>query len=73
MLKFGEWVAKHRVIILILGVLFMIPSFFGYINTRVNYDLLSYLPKDIDTMKGQDILKDEFGQGQGNCKNRFGL
>jgi len=63
MLKFGEWVAKHRVIILILGVLFMIPSFFGYINTRVNYDLLSYLPKDIDTMKGQDILKDEFGQG----------
>jgi hypothetical protein len=41
----------------------MIPSAIGYINTRVNYDILSYLPKDIDTMVGQDILQDEFGQG----------
>ena len=63
MLKFGEWVVKHKTFILIFGVLMMIPSFFGYINTRVNYDILSYLPKDIDTMVGQDILKDEFGQG----------
>ena len=63
MLKFGEWVAKHRSLILIFGVLMMIPSAIGYINTRVNYDILSYLPKDIDTMVGQDILQDEFGQG----------
>ena len=63
MLKFGEWVAKHRVIILLLGVLLMIPSAIGYINTRINYDILSYLPEDIDTMEGQEILKDKFGQG----------
>lgn len=63
MLRFGEWVAKHKTLILIFGVLMMIPSAIGYINTRVNYDILSYLPKDIDTMVGQDILQDEFGQG----------
>ena len=63
MLKFGEWVVKHKAVILLLGVLMMIPSALGYINTRVNYDILSYLPKDIDTMVGQDILQDEFGQG----------
>ena len=63
MLKFGEWVVKHKAVILLLGVLMMIPSAIGYVNTRVNYDILSYLPKDIDTMVGQDILQDEFGQG----------
>ncbi|MBR6968332.1 MAG: MMPL family transporter [Ruminococcus sp.] len=63
MLKFGEWTASHRVLILIIGILLLIPAAFGYVNTRVNYDILSYLPKDINTMKGQDILKEEFGQG----------
>ena len=63
MLKFGEWIARHRVLILIISILLLIPSAIGYINTRVNYDILSYLPKDINTMVGQDILKDEFGQG----------
>lgn len=63
MIKFGKWVAKHRVIILIFGVLLLIPSAFGYIKTRVNYDILSYLPKDINTMVGQDILKEDFGKG----------
>jgi len=63
MLKFGEWTARHRVLILIIGILLLIPAAFGYVNTRVNYDILSYLPKDINTMKGQDILKEEFGQG----------
>lgn len=63
MLRFGEFIAKHRVLILVVGVLLLIPSAFGYINTRVNYDILSYLPKDINTMVGQDILIDEFGQG----------
>ncbi len=63
MLKFGEWIAKHRVLILIVAVVLMIPSAIGYINTRVNYDILSYLPKDINTMVGQDILLRDFGQG----------
>ena len=63
MLRFGEFIAKHRVLILLIGVLLLIPSAIGYINTRVNYDILSYLPKDINTMVGQDILIDEFGQG----------
>lgn len=63
MLKLGEWIARHRVLILIIGVLLLIPSAVGFLNTRVNYDILSYLPKDINTMVGQDILKDDFGQG----------
>jgi hypothetical protein len=63
MLKFGEWIAKHRLLILIIGVIMLIPSALGYISTRVNYDILSYLPKDINTMVGQDILKEDFGQG----------
>ncbi|MBP3242818.1 MAG: MMPL family transporter [Ruminococcus sp.] len=63
MLKFGKFIAKHRVLILLIGLLLLIPSAIGYLHTRVNYDILSYLPKDIDTMVGQDILKDEFGQG----------
>ena len=63
MLKLGEWIAKHRVLILIISVLLLIPSAIGFLNTRVNYDILSYLPKDINTMIGQDILKEDFGQG----------
>lgn len=63
MLKFGEWVAKHKVLILIIGVVLMIPCAVGFIKTRVNYDILSYLPEDLTTMKGQEILKDDFGQG----------
>ena len=63
MLKLGQQVVKHKVLILIIGLLLMIPSAIGYLNTRVNYDLLSYLPEDIETMTGQDILKNEFGKG----------
>lgn len=63
MLKFSQWLVKHKAIVLVLGILLIIPCAIGFINTRVNYDILSYLPKDIDTMKGQDILKEEFGQG----------
>ena len=61
--NFGKWVVKMRVPILIIGFLLLIPSFFGYVGTRVNYDILSYLPKDIETMVGQDILVEEFGTG----------
>jgi hypothetical protein len=63
MLKFGKAVVKSRFVILILAVLLLIPSLISYANTRVNYDILSYLPKNIDTMKGQDILLKDFGTG----------
>ena len=63
MLKFGKWAVDHKLIILIISVLLLIPSVIGMVNTRVNYDILSYLPKDIETMKGQDILMDDFGKG----------
>ena len=63
MIKFGKWIVKHRIIILILSVLLLIPSVIGMAMTRVNYDILSYLPKDIETMKGQDILLEDFGKG----------
>lgn len=63
MIKFGKGVVKFRIPILILSVLLLIPAGIGYFNTRVNYDILSYLPEDIETMKGQDILLDEFGTG----------
>lgn len=63
MISFGKKVVKFKVPIFICSLLLLIPSIFGYINTRVNYDILSYLPKDIETMVGQDILMDEFGTG----------
>lgn len=63
MIKFGKGVVKFRVPIFILSLLLLIPSVIGYLNTGINYDLLSYLPGDIETMKGQDILVDEFGTG----------
>lgn len=63
MIKFGQLIAKHRVLILILALLLLIPSIFGYAATRVNYDVLTYLPEEIDTMVGQDILMDQFGKG----------
>ena len=63
MLKFGKGVVKSRIIIFIAAILLLIPSVLGYLHTRVNYDILSYLPENIETMKGQDILVDEFGTG----------
>ena len=63
MIRFGKGVVKFRIPILIVGLLLLIPSVTGYVNTRINYDILSYLPDDIETMKGQDILLEEFGTG----------
>jgi len=63
MLNFGRVVTKNRKIILIIALLLLIPSVFGYINTRVNYDVLLYLPDSMETVKGQDILLDEFNKG----------
>ncbi|MDE6963239.1 MAG: MMPL family transporter [Lachnospiraceae bacterium] len=61
--NFGKGVVKLRIPILILSLALLVPAFFGYVNTRVNYDILSYLPGEIETMAGQDILVDEFGTG----------
>lgn len=63
MLRFGKGVVKFRGFILILSVLLLIPSVIGFFNTRINYDILYYLPDDIETMKGQDILLEDFGKG----------
>lgn len=63
MINFGKGVVKLRVPIFILSLILLIPSALGYFHTRVNYDILTYLPEEIDTMKGQDILLDEFGTG----------
>lgn len=62
-MKFGKWVVKCRIPILILAVALLVPSLIGMIMTRINYDMLTYLPSDIDTVVGQDILMDEFGKG----------
>lgn len=61
--KLGRKIVKFRIPIFIISILLLIPATIGYINTRVNYDILYYLPDDIETMKGQDILVDEFGTG----------
>ena len=62
-MKLGEWIAKQRVLILLIGILLLIPSVIGIVKTRVNYDLLSYLPDTLETVKGQDVMVDEFGTG----------
>ena len=61
--KFGKVIVKLRIPILILSFLLLIPSAIGYSNTRVNYDILYYLPNEIETMQGQDILMDDFNKG----------
>ena len=63
MVKVGKWIAKHRILMLIIGFLLIIPSVIGMAATKVNYDLLSYLPEHLETVKGQDILVDEYGMG----------
>lgn len=60
MKSFGKFVSKNRIIILIISMLLLIPSIFGMVKTRVNYDLLTYLPQELDSMKGQVILDTTF-------------
>lgn len=62
-LKFGEFVCKHRKIILLLAILLLIPSIIGMKMTRINYDILVYLPEDIETIQGENILSEEFNMG----------
>jgi hypothetical protein len=61
--KFGKFVTRHKYIILIIGILLIIPSVIGMSMTRINYDVLSYLPDSLETVEGQDIMVDEFGMG----------
>ncbi len=61
--SFGKAVVKSRFVILVVAVVLLFPSVLGYLGTRTNYDMLTYLPKNIETMKGQDILTDDFGTG----------
>lgn len=63
MVHFGKFIAKHRFLIFIVSLLLLIPSALGYIGTRINYDVLSYLPNTLETVAGQDILVEEFGMG----------
>ena len=63
MYRFAQKVVKFRVPILIIALILLIPAVIGYIGTGINYDILSYLPGEIETMKGQDILSEEFGSG----------
>ena len=62
-MKFSRFIVKSRVIILIVAIALLVPAAIGMITQRINYDMLTYLPGDIDTMIGQDILMDEFGKG----------
>ena len=62
-MKLSKAIVKLRVPILILALILMIPAVFGVMNTRINYDMLTYLPDSMDTVKGQNILLDEFGKG----------
>ncbi len=63
MKKFSEFICKQRWLIVIISGILMIPALFGYLATRINYDLLVYLPSDIETLEGQEILTEEFGMG----------
>lgn len=63
MVKVGKWIAKHRWLILAISFLLLIPSVLGMAATRINYDLLSYLPESLETVEGQDIMVDEYGMG----------
>ena len=63
MVKVGKWIAKHKYLILLISIFLMIPSVIGMAKTRVNYDILSYLPDTLETIKGQDIMVDEYGMG----------
>ena len=62
-IKFGKWLTRHKAVVLIIAFLLLIPATIGYVSTRLNYDLLSYLPNSLETVSGQDTMVDEFGMG----------
>ena len=73
MVKTGKWIAKHRILIVLIGILLLIPSVIGTIKTRINYDILSYLPESLETVKGQDVMVDEFGTGAFSMVENFSM
>ena len=62
-MKFSRGVVKSRIAILILALILMVPSVIGMVKTRVNYDMLTYLPSDMETVKGQNELLKDFNKG----------
>ena len=62
-MKIGHKIVKHRHIVLIVALILLIPAFMGYKSTKINYDMLTYLPEDMDTVKGQNLLMDDFNKG----------
>lgn len=63
MTKIGKFIAKHKYLVLVISLILLVPSAIGYVKTRINYDILSYLPKTLETVDGQDVMVDEFGMG----------
>lgn len=62
-MEIGHKIVKHRHIVLIVALILLIPAFMGYKSTKINYDMLTYLPEDMDTVKGQNLLMDDFNKG----------
>ena len=56
-------VVKNRVLILLIALILLVPAVFGMLGTRINYDMLDYLPGNMDTVIGQETLKEDFGKG----------
>lgn len=59
----GKWIARHRILILAIGIFLLLPSVWGMVHMRTNYDLLTYLPESIETVSGQQTIIDEYGMG----------
>ena len=63
MKKIGNYIVNHSLLIIIVSLILLIPAVFGFIKTRINYDILVYLPDDVETVKGEKILTEDFGIG----------
>ena len=63
MKKINQFITNHSILVVIVALLLLVPSLVGYVNTKINYNILVYLPSDIETIKGQDILTNDFGIG----------
>lgn len=63
MKKFTTWITEHSLVVVLLFLLLLLPAIYGYYKTKINYDILVYLPEDIETIKGENILTNDFGIG----------
>ena len=71
-MRFSKAVVKYRVAILIVALVLLVPAVFGMVNTRINYDMLDYLPEDMDTVIGQNELLERLRQGRVLAGDRGG-